>query len=41
VFTVDAVVGTLALEPVGEDRYRAGSVASPNPVVFGGQLLAQ
>jgi len=36
VFTVDAVVGALALEPVGEGRYRAGSVASPNPVVFGG-----
>jgi acyl-CoA thioesterase len=41
VFTVDAVLGSLAFEPAGEDRYLAGSVASPNPVVFGGQLLAQ
>jgi acyl-CoA thioesterase II len=40
-FTVDAVVGALALEEVGEDSYRAGSVASPGPVVFGGQLFAQ
>jgi acyl-CoA thioesterase len=41
VITVDAVLGALALEPAGEDRYRAGSVTSPNPVIFGGQLLAQ
>jgi acyl-CoA thioesterase II len=41
VFTVGEVVGALALEQVEEDRYRAGSVASPGPVVFGGQLLAQ
>ncbi|WP_007508115.1 acyl-CoA thioesterase [Pseudofrankia saprophytica] len=40
-FTVDAVLGSLALEPAGEDRYTASSIASPNPVVFGGQLLAQ
>jgi acyl-CoA thioesterase len=40
-YTVDAVLGSLAFEPAGEDRYTAGSIASPNPVVFGGQLLAQ
>ncbi|MBL7500195.1 thioesterase family protein [Frankia sp. CNm7] len=41
-FTVDAVLGSLVLEPVGEDLYRANSIPSPNPVVvFGGQLLAQ
>ena len=31
VFTVGAVLGALALEPVGEDRYQAGSIASPSP----------
>ncbi|MBX6388279.1 MAG: thioesterase family protein [Frankia sp.] len=40
-FTVDAVLAAMELEPVDADRYRANSVASPNPVVFGGQLLAQ
>ncbi|MBL7488277.1 thioesterase family protein [Frankia sp. AgB1.9] len=40
-FNVDAVVGSLALEPVGEDSYRASNVPSPGPVVYGGQLLAQ
>src|SRR5690606_37039848 len=37
----DALLGALDLEPVGEGRYRAGNAASGQPVIFGGQLLAQ
>jgi acyl-CoA thioesterase len=37
----DDVVAALDLEPVGDGRYRAGNIASPGQVVFGGQILAQ
>lgn len=40
-FTTDALVDSLALDQVGEGTYRAANVDSGNPVVFGGQLLAQ
>lgn len=40
-FTVDAVLDALVLEPVGTDLYRAGNVKTGHSVVFGGQLLAQ
>lgn len=40
-FSVDAVLAALALEPVGPDLYQAGSVSSGGPVAHGGQLLAQ
>jgi acyl-CoA thioesterase II len=39
--SVDAILGALALECVGPDRYRAPNVRSEHAVVFGGQLLAQ
>jgi acyl-CoA thioesterase len=39
--TIDAFLDALALEPVGEDRYRAGNMPSEHGVVFGGQLMAQ
>ncbi len=39
--TIDEFLDALTLEPVGTDRYRAGSLASVHGVVFGGQLLAQ
>ena len=39
--TIEAFVEALTLEPVGEDRYRAGNLPSAHGVVFGGQLLAQ
>jgi acyl-CoA thioesterase II len=38
--TIDSLVGALALEPAGPDRYRAGN-AGPGRVIFGGQLPAQ
>ena len=40
-FETAATLRALELEPAGADRYRATSVPSPGPVVFGGQLLAQ
>jgi acyl-CoA thioesterase II len=40
-FTIDAFVEALTLEPVGEDRYRGSNVSSTHGVVFGGQLLGQ
>lgn len=40
-FTMEAFLDALRLEPVGDDRYRAGNLASEHNVVFGGQLLAQ
>ena len=40
-FTVDAFLDALSLEPVGTDRYRATNLESEHNVVFGGQLLAQ
>ncbi len=39
--TIDEFLDALTLEPVGTDRYRAGSLSSVHGVVFGGQLLAQ
>jgi acyl-CoA thioesterase II len=33
--------GMLGLEEFGRHRYRAGNLAGPAPVVFGGQILAQ
>ena len=38
---VQDLVGALALEPEGPDRYRASNVDAGHGVVFGGQLLAQ
>lgn len=38
---VAELVGALALEATGPDRYRAGHAESGHGVVFGGQLLAQ
>jgi acyl-CoA thioesterase len=40
-FTMDAFVEALTLEPAGEDRYRAANLPAEHGVVFGGQLLAQ
>ena len=39
--TIDAFVDALTLEPVGDDRFRAGNVNTGHGVIFGGQLLAQ
>jgi acyl-CoA thioesterase len=41
VAALDALLGALALEPVGEGRYRAVNASTGHGVVFGGQLLAQ
>jgi acyl-CoA thioesterase II len=41
VVSVHAILGSLVLEPLGEDRYRAANVDTGHHVVFGGQLLAQ
>jgi acyl-CoA thioesterase len=40
-FTIEALISSLTLEPTGPDRYRAPNVPSDHGVVFGGQLLAQ
>jgi acyl-CoA thioesterase II len=40
-FTMDAFLDALSLEPTGQDRYRASNLESEHHVVFGGQLLAQ
>ena len=40
-FTIEAFLDALTLEPVGPDRYRATNLESDHHVVFGGQLLAQ
>ncbi len=40
-FTIEAFLDALTLEPVGSDRYRATNLESDHHVVFGGQLLAQ
>jgi acyl-CoA thioesterase-2 len=37
----ESILRALELEPEGPGRYRARNAESPNPVVFGGQLLAQ
>ena len=39
--TIDGLVGALALEPAGPDRYTAGNADAGHGVIFGGQLLAQ
>jgi len=39
--TIDSLVGALALEPAGPDRYVARNAESRPGVIFGGQLLAQ
>jgi acyl-CoA thioesterase II len=41
VVTIDSLVRSLALDPVGPDRYRADNAETGHGVVFGGQLLAQ
>jgi acyl-CoA thioesterase II len=41
VLSTDTIVRSLALEPTGPDRFRAGHAESGHGVVFGGQLLAQ
>lgn len=38
---LDSLLGSLVLEPVGPDRYRAENADAGHGVVFGGQLLAQ
>ncbi|MGF7235277.1 MAG: acyl-CoA thioesterase [Frankia sp.] len=40
-FSTEAVLEALVLEPIGEDHYRAGNLQIGHNVVFGGQLLAQ
>jgi acyl-CoA thioesterase II len=40
-FTIEAFLDALTLEPAGEDHYRASNIPSEHNVVFGGQLLAQ
>jgi acyl-CoA thioesterase len=39
--TIEPILASLELEPVGTDRYRAGNASLGHHVVFGGQLLAQ
>jgi acyl-CoA thioesterase len=39
--SVEAVLDTLRLAPVGPNRYRADNLRGPYPVIMGGQLLAQ
>lgn len=39
--TLDAVLGSFALEPVGEHTYAGPSVAIGTGRVFGGQVLGQ
>jgi acyl-CoA thioesterase-2 len=39
--SIDDLVGVLALEPDGPDRYTAGNVEAGTGVIFGGQLMAQ
>jgi acyl-CoA thioesterase len=41
VVDTDSIIGSLALEPVGPDRYRAANAESGHGIVFGGQLLGQ
>jgi acyl-CoA thioesterase len=40
-FTMDAFLEALSLEPAGDDRYRATNLPAEHGVVFGGQLLGQ
>ena len=39
--TIDDFVGVLALDPVGDDNFRAKNLDVGHGVIFGGQLLAQ
>lgn len=39
--TIDSLLGSLTLEPLGPDRYRADNADAGHGVIFGGQLLAQ
>ena len=39
--SINDLVGALALEPDGPDRYTAGNVQATAGVIFGGQLMAQ
>ena len=38
---LDELLGALALEPDGDDRFSGGNAEVGHGVVFGGQLLAQ
>ncbi len=38
---MDAILASLELEPIGENRFRAGNVPVEHGVIFGGQLMAQ
>jgi acyl-CoA thioesterase II len=38
---IERLLGALVLESIGPDRYRAENAESTQPVIFGGQLLAQ
>jgi acyl-CoA thioesterase-2 len=38
---IEGLVGSLRLEEIGPDRYRAGNTDAGHGVIFGGQLLAQ
>jgi acyl-CoA thioesterase-2 len=40
-FTMEAFLEALSLEPAGDDRYRATNLPAEHGVVFGGQLLGQ
>jgi acyl-CoA thioesterase-2 len=39
--TLESLLGSLAIEPIGPDRYRAGNADTGHAVIFGGQLLGQ
>jgi acyl-CoA thioesterase II len=41
VVTIDGLVRSLVLEPIGPDRYRAANADADHAVIFGGQLMAQ
>ena len=40
-FTIDDFVAALALDPIGDDHFRATNLDAGHGVIFGGQLLAQ
>ena len=39
--TIETFVGALALDPIGDDHFRATNIDLGHGVIFGGQLLAQ
>lgn len=39
--TIDDFLGALALDPIGDDHFRAANIDLGHGVIFGGQLLAQ